>query len=68
MKKLLTIIAMAVFAIGMQAIPAKRGIWRTVKLEDGTSLRVELRGNEYMHYWQNRVGPTGQEPKVPTAL
>ena len=56
MKKLLTFIAMAVFAIGMQAIPAKRGIWRTVKLEDGTSLRVELRGNEYMHYWQSEDG------------
>ena len=56
MKKLLTILAMAFCVIGMYAIPAKRGIWRTVKLEDGTSLRVELRGNEYMHYWQSEDG------------
>lgn len=56
MKKILTILAMAACVIGMKAIPAKRGIWRTVNLEDGTSLRVELRGNEYMHYWQSEDG------------
>lgn len=56
MKKLFTILAMTFCVIGMQAIPAKRGIWRTVKLEDGTSLRVELRGNEYTHYWQSEDG------------
>lgn len=56
MKRLLTILVMALCAIGMEAIPAKRGIWRTVKLKDGTSLRVELRGNEYMHYWKSEDG------------
>ncbi len=52
----MTIIAMAAFAIGMEAIPAQRGIWRNVTLEDGTTLRVELRGNEYMHFWKSEDG------------
>ena len=52
----MTIIAMAAFAIGVEAIPAQRGIWRNVTLEDGTTLRVELRGNEYMHFWKSEDG------------
>lgn len=38
------------------AIPAKRGQWKTVKLADGTEVRVELRGDEFCHYWQAEDG------------
>ena len=52
MKKFFLPIMMAAFAISMNAIPAKRGIWRTITLDDGTQVKVELRGDEYMHFWK----------------
>lgn len=52
MKKLLITTVLATCLLSASAIPARRGIWRTVTLDDGTSVRVELRGNEYMHFWQ----------------
>ena len=47
---------MSVCVMAVSAIPARRGIWRTVTLGDGTQLQVELRGNEYMHFWQASDG------------
>lgn len=40
------------------AVPAKRGQWKTVTLADGTKVRVELRGDEFCHYWQAEDGRT----------
>ena len=34
------------------AVPAKRGQWKTVTLTDGSQVRVELVGDEFMHFWQ----------------
>ena len=41
-----------------QAIPAKPGTRRTITLSDGTTLSVELTGDEYLHYWQSADGRT----------
>ena len=38
------------------AVPAKRGQWKTVTLADGTKVRVELRGDEFINYWQAEDG------------
>lgn len=38
------------------AIPAQRGIWRTMRLVDGTEIKVELCGDEFMHFWQDADG------------
>lgn len=38
------------------AVPAKRGVWKTVKLADGTEIRVELRGDEFCKFWQTEDG------------
>ena len=38
------------------AVPAKRGIWKTVTTADGTTVRVELRGDEFCHYWRAADG------------
>ena len=38
------------------AIPAKRGLWTTITLSDGTQVRVELRGDEHLHYLQATDG------------
>lgn len=47
---------MMAFLSVVNAIPAKRGQWRTVRLADGTSVKVELRGDEWAHYWQGEDG------------
>lgn len=38
------------------AVPAKRGLWSTITLSDGTQVRVELRGDEHLHYLQATDG------------
>lgn len=56
MKRL--IIALSFFAVTAtaSAIPAQRGIWKNVTLSDGTTVRVELRGDEFVSYWQAKDG------------
>ena len=38
------------------AVPARRGLWSTITLSDGTKVRVELRGDEHLHYLQAADG------------
>ncbi len=40
----------------MLAVPAKRGQWRTITLEDGTSIRAELCGDEHVSFYQTSDG------------
>lgn len=47
---------MTAFISVVNAIPVKRGQWRTIRLADGTSVKVELRGDEWAHYWQGEDG------------
>ena len=54
-KSLLTAVLSLTAAITM-AVPAKRGQWKTITLTDGTSVRVELRGDEFVHFWQTADG------------
>ncbi len=56
MKKTLLTAALSLTALAVMAIPAKRGQWKTVTLSDGTTVRVELRGDEFCHYWQAADG------------
>ena len=38
------------------AIPAKRGVYNTITLTDGTSVKVSLVGDEFEHYWVDSLG------------
>lgn len=38
------------------AVPAKRGLTKTITLADGTQVKVELRGDEHGHFWQSADG------------
>ena len=38
------------------AVPAKPGVWRTISLTDGTQVKVQLVGDEFMHYYQSEDG------------
>mgnify|MGYP007038180771 CR=1 FL=1 len=57
MKKwLFIVIALFAAVVSVNAIPAIRGIWRVLKLTDGSEVRAELWGDEHLHYWQSADG------------
>lgn len=56
MKNVFLALLLSLMATAVFAVPAKRGIWKTVKLADGTEVRVELRGDEFCKYWQAADG------------
>lgn len=56
MKKLFIISLLALSTVSAMAIPARRGLWSTITLSDGTQVRVELRGDEHLHYLQAENG------------
>ena len=58
MKKLFSTISLALMSSLVLAVPAKRGIWKTVKLTDGSEVKVELRGDEFCSFWQAADGRT----------
>ena len=38
------------------AVPAKRGIWRAIRLADGTEVRAQLCGDENLHFFMDDKG------------
>lgn len=47
-RKIFTLALALATTLVANAIPAKRGIWRTMQLPNGTEVKVELRGDEFM--------------------
>lgn len=56
MKKIFLTMSLLVMSAMVWAVPAKRAVWKTVRLADGTEVRVELRGDEHMNFWQAENG------------
>lgn len=56
MKRILHTLALLCMAATMMAMPAKRGQWRTITLNNGTRVSVELRGDENLHFYQSATG------------
>ena len=57
-KKLLATIALGMMTLTAIAIPAKRGLWRTLTLNDGTEVKAMLVGDEHGHFWKATDGTT----------
>ena len=51
MKKIFATILFVTTTIAMMAVPAKKGVWKTLKLQDGTEVRAQLAGDEHGHFW-----------------
>ena len=73
MKRFVGAFLMAVFALAASAVPAKRGIWKTVLLNSGEQIRVQLCGDEFLHYWKDAQGVAYNEDEqtgryVPVSL
>ena len=59
MKKiLLTLSLMLLVTTAMMAVPAKKGLWKTITLVDGTEVRAMLVGDEHGHFWRAADGQT----------
>lgn len=43
-------------SLALYAIPAKPHLWKTIRLNDGTEMRAQLKGDEFGHYWQATNG------------
>lgn len=56
MKNTLLSMVFVLCAMSAMAIPAKKGIWKTITLTDGTEVRAELCGDEYAHFWRAADG------------
>lgn len=55
MKKSVWIVLLTAVTMTVFAVPAKRG-WQTVEQADGTTVELQLIGDEFNHYWVNRAG------------
>jgi len=56
MRKFLLSISLLMMVAGAQAVPAKRGIWESLRLADGSVVRAELRGDEHLRYYAAESG------------
>ena len=56
MKKQIITASFALMCALVVAAPAKRGLYKTVKTANGRLVKVELRGDEFCHYWQAEDG------------
>ena len=56
MKKSLSIVLMAAMTAVVMAVPARRGVTKTLRLADGTTVSAQLCGDEFCHYWQGSDG------------
>ena len=61
MKKLIFTFALAVLALTVSAVPAKPGLFRTLTLSDGTTVKAQLVGDEHGHYWLSADGRAYQQ-------
>lgn len=61
MKRLSLFIVLMAFAMSMLAVPAKPGLWKILKLQDGTEVRATLVGDEHGHFWKGEDGKAYSE-------
>ena len=56
MKRKTTLLLFVMISILALAVPAKRGVWRTIPLADGTTVEAQLCGDENLHYYVTAAG------------
>ena len=48
--------ALLCLVLSVWAVPAKRGVWCTLSLVDGTEVKAQLVGDEFLHYYVSEDG------------
>lgn len=54
--RLSLIVVLLAFTCPSRSVPAKRGVWRTVTLSNGLTIKARLCGDEHAHWWQAEDG------------
>ena len=55
-KRNILILLLSWVCLCVSAVPAKQGRWRTVQLQDGKMVRVQLCGDERLHFFADAEG------------
>ena len=55
MRTILITFVLTFFVTASFGVPAKKS-WQTYRQKDGTTIRLQLTGDEYMHYFVTRDG------------
>lgn len=61
MKRFLLMLSLIAVTMTMMAVPAKRGVWKTLTLANGAEVRAQLVGDEHGRFWQAEDGTAYQE-------
>ena len=56
MKKQITTLLLILMVTVVMAVPAKKGLWKTITLKNGQEVIAQLKGDEFGHYWQTTDG------------
>ncbi len=56
MKHIYLLVLLLLQVAAAYSIPARPGQWKILTLTDGTQVKAELKGDEYMHYWLSENG------------
>ena len=56
MKRIFLMMSLVALVTAAMAVPAKRGMWQTITLADGTQVKALLVGDEHGHYWHGDDG------------
>ena len=59
MKKITSLAVLLLLTLTTYAVPARPG-WQTQSQPDGTTIQLQLMGDEFCHYWINRDGQVVQ--------
>ena len=51
MKKLLSTFLLLLVTMAVVAVPAKKGLWKTITLANGQEVKAQLKGDEFGHFW-----------------
>ena len=56
MRKVLMTLSLMLVTIAMMAVPAKKGLWKTITLKNGQEVKAQLKGDEFGHFWRTADG------------
>lgn len=58
---IIALLLLLALPVSIMAMPVKPGMWRTIKLTDGTEIRAEICGDEHYTFMQSADGRTFQQ-------
>ena len=56
MKKLLSTLSFLLVTLTVLAVPAKKGLWKSIALNNGQVVKAQLKGDEFGHFWRTADG------------